>query len=94
VDDGPLAIFADPDGDRLHDTAALCCAVTGFDVQVEAVEAIRAMVTVAASRILGNDNPAAEFAGKRILAGMIFEIVLLKGLTFIFSIQVKYSSKK
>ena len=55
----PLAAAADPHRDRLHHAAATGGAVAGLSVQVDAVQAVRAVVAVLAAGSLQGHRPAA-----------------------------------
>ena len=46
VDDGPFSVFPDPDSNRLHKTAAVCFPVTGFNIQMQTVQAVITVVSV------------------------------------------------
>lgn len=62
MDDRPLTAFAHPDSDRFHYAAAVCFAVAWFDVQMNAVQAVRAMVSMLGAAIGANDEYAAAAA--------------------------------
>jgi hypothetical protein len=62
VDDRPLSAFAHPDSNRLHDTSAVCFAVSWLDVQMNAVQAVRAMVSMLGATIGAYDEYAAAAA--------------------------------
>ncbi len=64
VDDGSLAAPAHPDGDRLHDPAAVRLPVAGLDVDMQTCKAVRAVVAVAAPRVIRGAEPAADLTGK------------------------------
>jgi hypothetical protein len=64
MDQSPLAVPADPYAHRLHDAAAGGGAVPGRIVQVEAVEALGTVVSVADAAARRGDQMAADAAGK------------------------------
>ena len=84
MNERPLAVFAYPDGHGLHDAAAVGCAVTGRDVDVQAVQAVRAVVAVAAPGTLRCYEPSADSAGKAVAAGVGFVVACLVLLSFVF----------
>lgn len=87
VQDGPFAVFSHPHADGLHAPAAVGFTVTGLVVQVDAPEAVGAVVSVAASGSLGDHRPAADPAGERIRAGMGFVISFVVFSSLIFTIH-------
>lgn len=84
MNERPLAVFAHPDGHGLHDAAVVGCAVTGRDVDVQAAQAVRAVVGVAAPGTLRCYEPSADFAGKAVAAGVGFVVACLVLLSFVF----------
>ena len=68
MNDRPLSVFSDPYHDRFHETAAIGCAVSWLYVHMEARKAVRAVVAVVAAGVLRRAEPAADLAGKGILA--------------------------
>lgn len=87
VDDGPFAAPAHPDRDRFHDAAAVRGPVSGFNIHMEAGQAVGAVVSVTAPRPLGGCQPTAHPAGEAVAAGMGFVITFFVLLTLVFSIQ-------
>ena len=87
VDDRPLAAPAYPDRHRLHDAAAVGSPVAGLDVFVQAGEAVGAVVAVVAAGVLRRAEPAADLAGKGILAGVRLVVAFFKGLAFVFAVH-------
>ena len=69
VDNGPFAALSYPYRHWLHGAAALGGPVTGFIVQVDAGQAVGAVVAVVAPGPLGTHGPAADTAGEHIIAG-------------------------
>ena len=63
------------------------CPVAGLLVNVQAAQAIRAMVAVGTACPLGNHNASAVPAGEHLVAGVCFIITLFKCLAFIFTIH-------
>ena len=70
VDNGPLAVFPHPHGDGVHQSAAVGGAVAGLHVQVEAGQAVGAVVAVVRPRAGGDHRAAAVFAGKAVRTGV------------------------
>lgn len=62
MDHRPFAAFAHPDGDRLHESAAVGLAVAGFDVEVHAVQTIGAVVPMLGPSAGADDRHAAMAA--------------------------------
>lgn len=60
------------------------CAVAGRDVDVQAVQAVRAVVAVAAPGTLRCHEPSADSAGKAVAAGVGFVVACLVLLSFVF----------
>ena len=87
VDDRPLTAPAYPDRHRLHDAAAVGSPVAGLDVDVQAGKAVRAVVAVVAAGVLRRAEPAADLAGKGILAGVRLVVAFFKGLAFVFAVH-------
>ena len=87
VDDGPLAAPAHPDGDRLHDPAAVRLPVAGLDVDMQTCKAVRAVVAVAAPRVIRGAEPAADLTGKGVAAGVVLIIALFQGLSLVFTVH-------
>ena len=87
MDNGPLAALPHPDRNGLHQSAAVRCPVAGLLVNVQAAQAIRAMVAVGTACPLGNHNASAVTAGDHLVAGVCFIITLFKCLAFIFTIH-------
>ena len=80
VDNCPFAAFAHPDGNRLHDAAAVGCAVARLFVYMKAGQAVGTMVAVPAARILRRTQPTADFAGKAVSTIMGFIVTFSKVL--------------
>ena len=72
---------------RFHQSAAVRRPVSGLDIQVEAGEAVGAVVPVAASGPLRAHGPAAGFTGEGILAGMGFVIAFFKSLSLVLPVH-------
>ena len=70
VDDRPFAALTHPDGDRLHDAAAVAGAVAWLYVHMKAGKAVRTMVSVVAAGVFRRTEPAADLAGKRVVTGV------------------------
>ena len=87
VDDGPFAVFSYPDGDGLHDTAAVRGTVAGLNVHVQAGKAIGAVVAVVAAGVLGSAKPVADLAGKAVVAGVGLVIAFFKGFPLVFAVH-------
>ena len=94
VDDRPLAALAYPDRHRLHNTAAVRGPVAGLDVYVQAGKAVRTVVAVVAAGVLRRAEPAADLAGKGILAGVRLVVAFFKGLAFVFAVHGVSSGRK
>ncbi len=62
MDQGPFAVSAHPDRDRLHGRAAAGAAVAGGLVHVKGPEAMRAVVAVPGAVLLRHDRPPAMAA--------------------------------
>lgn len=62
MDDRPLSAFAHPDSNRLHDASTVCFAVAWFNVQMNAMQAVRAMVAMLGAAIGAYDEYAAAAA--------------------------------
>ena len=92
MDHCPFAALAHPDADRFHNAAAVRCPVARLLVHMEATKAVGTMVAMVAARTGGYHQPAADFAGKTVAAGVSFIIPLFKGFSFIFPIQGDNSS--
>lgn len=87
MDDRPFAIFSDPDGNRVHNAAAVRGPVAGFHIHVETAETVGAVVAMVAPRSGGDDRPAADLAGEAVVAGVGFVISLFELLSFVFPIH-------
>lgn len=62
VDQRPFATLSHPDGDRLHEPAAVGLAVAGVDVEVDAVQAVGAVVPMFGPATGADDRYAAMAA--------------------------------
>ena len=91
MNDRPLALATNPDGNGLHQAAAVGLTVTGLDVHVQGMQAVGTMVAVIRTGTGRNHQSAAVLTGKTFLAGMVLVITLLKLLTLVFSIHGIYS---
>ena len=91
VDDRPLAALSHPDGHGFHDPAAVGRAVAGVNIDMQAREAIGAMVPVVRAGVFRDDGPAADLADEGVAAGVGFIVVFFKGFAFVFAIHVKSS---
>ena len=88
VDNCPFAAFAHPDGNRLHDAAAVGCAVARLFVYMKTRQAVGAMVAVPTARILRRTQPTADFAGKAVSTIMGFIVTFFKSFAFVFTVHV------
>ena len=88
VDDGPLALIANPNSNGFHDATAIGFPVTGLYIHVEAAQAVGAMIAMIAGSALRHYQTAAEFAFKTFVAGVGLIISLLKCLSFVFTIHI------
>ena len=91
VYDGPLSSPAHPDGDRLHDAAAVTCPVAGFYVHMQAGQAVGAVVAVVAACIFRQTGSAADLAGKCVVTGMVLIVAFFKGFAFVFAVHSESS---
>ena len=80
VDDGPLTAFPHPYRHRLHGAAALGGPVTGLIVQMDAGQAVGAVVAVVAPGPLGTHGPAADTAGEYVAARLCTVVGFSAGL--------------
>ena len=87
VYDRPFSTFAHPDGDRLHDAAAVACPVAGFYVHMKAAQAVGAVVAVGAACIFRHTGSAADLAGKCIVTGVGLIVAFFKGFAFVFAVH-------
>lgn len=67
--------------------AAVGCAVAGRDVDVQAAQAVRAVVAVAAPGALRLHEPSADSAGEAVAAGMGLVVARLVLLSFVFAVH-------
>src|SRR5699024_6693138 len=74
VDNRPLPFSPDPDSHRLHNAAAVAFTVSRFNVHVEAMETVRAVIPMVASGPGRNHQAAAVFAGKALVAGVVLVV--------------------
>lgn len=88
MDDCPLAVFAHPNRDGVHNSAAVGLAVAGFNVNVQAAKAVWAMVAVVAARTLRNYLAPADLAGENLLAGVVFVVAFFKFFLFVFAVHI------
>ena len=91
MNDSPFPAFAHPDGNRLHNPAAITFPVAGFNIHVKAAQAIGAMVAMITAGAFRCAKSSADLAGKAVLASMCFILTLFKGFAFIFAIHGKSS---
>ena len=87
MDDCPLAVFSHPDGNRLHDSTAAGRSVTWLLIDVQAVQAVGTMVAMVAAGSVGSYHPAADLAGKAVVAGMGSIISFFVLFSFVFSVH-------
>lgn len=78
VDDGPLAVFSDPNCNRLHDPAAAGCPVSRLLIDVQAVQAVGTVVSMVTARSNGSHRPAADLAGKSCRGRRGFDNILFR----------------
>lgn len=64
MNDRPLSALAHPNRDRLHHSSAICFAISWLDIQVNAMQAVGAMVTVFRSRARANNSHPASTTSK------------------------------
>ena len=76
---------------RVHVPAAVGCPVAGLEVDVEAGEAVGAMVAVVTPCVLRGAEPPADLAGKAVIAGMGLIIAFFERFAFIFPIHGRSS---
>ena len=88
VDDGPFSVLANPYGDGLHLSAAVCLAIARLNVQVEAGQAVGTVVAVIAARPFRDAQPSAAFAGEALIAGIVLVLVLVVLLALVFAVHV------
>ena len=88
VNDGPFSAPAHPDGDRLHDPAAVTFPVARLNVQMQACKAVRAVVAVAGACVFRDDSPSADLADEGVAAGVGLIVAFFKGFAFVFAIHV------
>jgi len=91
VDNRPLALASHPDCHRVHQSAAIRLPVTGLDVQVQADQAIGAVIAVLAAGPGRYDQPAAVFAGKAVRTGMCLIVSFFIPYLFIFTVHGPFS---
>jgi len=65
VDDDPLPVSSNGDGDRFHERAAVRGSIAGTVVQVAAPQAVRAMVAVSGAKGVGRDVQPAVATAER-----------------------------
>jgi len=87
VNNSPFTVFSHPNAYRLHNPPAVRFPVPGFDVHMEAAQAVRTVVAVAAAGAFRYNLPSAHLAGKNIAAAVCFIISFLKLFSFIFPIH-------
>jgi hypothetical protein len=94
VDDGPLALVANPDRNGFHDSAAVRSSVTGLDVYVKTLEAIGAVVTVITAGTCRYYQTTAVAAVKSLFTGVVLIISLFVLFSLIFTIHRGYPPSK
>lgn len=87
VYDGPLAAPAHPDRYRLHNAAAVALPVARLYVNMQAGQAVGAVVAMAAARVLRGAQPAADLAGERVIACVSFIVTIFKCFAFVFAVN-------
>lgn len=70
MDEGPFPVPAAPDGERLHQTAAVRLSVTWLIVKVDAVQTVRAVVTVIGADAARSDRATAAATIERARNGI------------------------
>jgi hypothetical protein len=93
MNNGPFTLVANPDCHRLHDTTAICLPITGFNVQMQAVETIRAVVAMFTRCTFRNHKSTTIAAVKLFRASMGLVVALFKRFSFIFTIHKEPPSK-
>ena len=88
----PLAIFAHPYADRLHNAAAVGSAVSRFLIDVQARKTVWTVIAVVAARALRKNRVAAHLAGKGVAACMRLIISFFVLLSFVLPIHGIMSS--
>jgi hypothetical protein len=65
MDDDPLPVSSNGDGDRLHERATVRVSIAGTVVQVAAPQAVRAVVAMSGAEGIGRDVQAAVATAER-----------------------------
>ena len=87
VNHRPFPVFSHPYADRLHPPMAAGFPVTRAVVQMNAVQAVRTVVSVAAACSCRDYRPAADLAGEGVRTWMCTEIPPVIFSFFIFSVH-------
>jgi hypothetical protein len=94
MDNGPLALVADPHRNGFHDSAAVRFTVTGFDIYMKAVQTIGAVVTVITAGTCRYYQTTAVAAVKSLFTGVVLIISLFVLFSLIFTIHRGYPPSK
>lgn len=86
--DRPLAALSHPNGDRLHHRAAIGGAISRLLIQMDAMQAVRAVVAMRRAGARLHDGHAAMAANKPVLSP------LLAGLAVLWSQGLLFSSRR
>jgi hypothetical protein len=65
MNDDPLPVSANGDGDRFHERATVCGSIAGTVVDVAAPQAVRAVVAVSGAEGVGRDVQPAVATAER-----------------------------
>ena len=87
VDERPFAALAHPDTDRLHASVTFRRAVARLVVEVDARQAVWAVVAVVGSGTLGNYLSSAVLAGERVDTGVLLEKFRVVFAFFVLSVH-------
>src|SRR5699024_10647358 len=90
VQDGPLPVLSHPHADGLHASVTVRRPVPRLLVQMQTVQAVGAVVPVAAPCSRRHHRPSAHLARKGIHTGMCPEILLVIFALFIFSVHFSF----
>ena len=94
MNDCPFSAFAHLDRHGVHHRAAVRRPITGFNVDMLAGQAVRAVVAMVAARTGWNDLPSADFADEWFVAGVCFVVTFVVLFSLVLAIHGFLSSKK
>ena len=90
VNNGPLALVANPYSNGLHDTAAIGFPIAGLNIHMEAAEAVGTMVPMVAGGTLRYYGAAAVLTLEGLGAGVGLIVTFFKRLALVFSVHGDY----